>query len=491
MIPRLRRFIQHYRVRLFLLILSVGSIIYYSWDIGSWRFAFIGDEWPFYAFAKEIADKNFLIYPFDLNGVFGEHRVLGSLWQALFIKAASGSHLGWRLANIVLIIPITFFFYNYMLQRFDKHTALYGTIFLNASFFLANYFKIGYLNPIAFALFIICLYFAQKAGVCNRTVDFILLGVWLGISYYVYIGPIFPFIVWIYLLPLIKHHDKRKVVKNILILGIVYWLFIVVSIPQLIVQFPTISNKTVFKREFNSNLQPFINSSRNLLLYFKNYDYFDNHFISGPYVDLVTRFFVLIGVVWSLFWIKKWPYLLLVLTWVTTALVIGLTSPYSYLPVTRGIFILPFGFAFAGIALSQLRKHLHRFIIALLFIVVYVINIYISQIGVFVKTGYHSTSHVIRILEEEKNRDDKTPLILVTSPSLSYNVHNIFYIQKVYELSEIPFRSIYSDSLVCDDYLLSSRVVYIVYDKEAENAIRNLSCYSKLTTEILPHYNQK
>ncbi len=62
-----------------------GAVIYYAWDINSWKFAFVGDEWQFYSAARAIADKNLLVNPFDIHGVYGFNSAPGGVYQALFI----------------------------------------------------------------------------------------------------------------------------------------------------------------------------------------------------------------------------------------------------------------------------------------------------------------------------------------------------------------------------------------------------------------------
>jgi len=333
---------------IFLTILSIVGFIYFSFGITSWQFSFVGDEWPFFTYAQEIAEKHLLVNPFELNGVYGENRVLGSVWQALFVLLFQNDHLGWRISNTILIIPLNFFFYFWVKTHFQKKIALLSTVLLTSSFYLANFFKIGYVNPLALVLFVICLYFAAQISFHNKRKDYIFLAVALGMSFYVYIGPLFPFMIVSYFILLLKTNIKM-LVKNIAVFLITY-----ISIVSLgfLTSSHTVSpalTKTIAHKEFDSIQQIFINVGHNFLLFYKNYDYFYNHFVSGPYVDLLTGILVFFGTILTLIHIKKKSYFLFAGVYIFTAIIIGITSPYPYTPMTRGIFFLPFGFVFAGI----------------------------------------------------------------------------------------------------------------------------------------------
>src|SRR5690242_13107075 len=64
-------FLKQHTAEVVLFFSTWAAVIYYTWDINSWKFAFVGDEWQFYSAARAIADKNLLVNPFDIHGVYG------------------------------------------------------------------------------------------------------------------------------------------------------------------------------------------------------------------------------------------------------------------------------------------------------------------------------------------------------------------------------------------------------------------------------------
>ncbi len=107
---RMEPFLKQHSAGIVLFFTTWAAVIYYAWDINAWKFAFVGDEWQFYTAARAIADKNLLVNPFDIHGVYGFNSVLGSVYQAIFIKLLGANNAAWRFSNIILIVPISLFF---------------------------------------------------------------------------------------------------------------------------------------------------------------------------------------------------------------------------------------------------------------------------------------------------------------------------------------------------------------------------------------------
>ena len=67
-----------------MLIAATGTC-YALFGVMSWKFSMVGDEWPFFEYARMIVERRMLVNPFGLNGVYGIHRVLESYSQAIFL----------------------------------------------------------------------------------------------------------------------------------------------------------------------------------------------------------------------------------------------------------------------------------------------------------------------------------------------------------------------------------------------------------------------
>jgi 4-amino-4-deoxy-L-arabinose transferase-like glycosyltransferase len=273
-----------------LLCTTIVSFFFFLWGINSWRFAYVGDEWPFYTYAQSLINTHVLQNPLSFAGVFHSHSPLASYYQALFMLLFGVNNFSWRLSNVILIFPISFFFYLFVKSSFNKEIAFFSTILLQCSFYLANFFKIGYDNPQSLTLFIICLFLAQRLVKEPVKEYAFLLGLTLGLSFYVYIGPLFPLFISPYILPLLWRLSKHRVRKSLLIFAGSY----------LILLSPVLFHPFWLRGVLGSIgvHQDFLARQtilQNFLLFYKNDDFFYNHFVVGPYLDIISALFCLIG----------------------------------------------------------------------------------------------------------------------------------------------------------------------------------------------------
>ena len=95
-----------FRDKFFLLILAiiflVGILLYQ--DILNVNYSYIGDEYPFFDYAKEIlTNPQFKPSIFSQSGVYGYHPVLDSYIHAFFMSIFGINLVGWKITNIVAI----------------------------------------------------------------------------------------------------------------------------------------------------------------------------------------------------------------------------------------------------------------------------------------------------------------------------------------------------------------------------------------------------
>lgn len=470
-----RIFISHPKY-IILFITTCISLVYFSWGINSWKFSFVGDEWSSYTFAKEYSEKNFLINPFSFNGVFHEHSVLASLYQAILLKILGYSNFAWKLSNILLIIPITIFFYMWIKKTFGVRVALVSTVILQSSFYLSNYFKNGTIQPECLTLFIISLYLASTCITNPTRKNLMLLGLTLGVSFYIYLGPLFVLILSPYFLYILQRSYKKRKLKFTLISLFLPYLLLLLPLLFTLNEVGGPLHKTVAAREYHNNFQILINIFHNFLLFYKNYDYLYNHFVAGPYLDLATRILAFIGTIIVILNARKKEYLFLLLIYVLTCVIIGATSPYSYAPTNRGLFFLPFGFVFAGIALGRIMKIFSLRIAFLIIPLIFIINVYQSQIGVFKEAGYTGTGLIIKSLQDAKENNPERKIVLLLSDyNTYYNYQQIYTMQQAYGLKSIKFEVIKSSQFQCN-LLKEADVLIFDNDLEAKNAISYLVC---------------
>lgn len=453
------------------------ALIYYCWDLNSWKFASVGDDWPFYIVARLIVLEDFLLNPFSMRGVFGENTLLGSFYQAGFLRLFGDYHTVWRLSNIILIIPISLFFYAWVKKLFAKNIALLATILLQGSAFIANYLKIGYVNPLAFTLFIVSLYLGLRILEKPTIRLALLLGAVLGISFYIYLGPLFPLFLLPYLFFTYRTHGFKRIIITLFFIAVGYTILLFPALLQVEYWVPA-ARKTILGGEFQNNGQILLNVVRTFLLFYANFDYLHNHFIAGPYLDLITRILAFMGIIICCIRIKKRTYALLLLLYITVCIIIGATSPYIYTPTTRGIFLIPFGALFAGIMLSELKKSVHIVFIILLLLMVFSLNFYQSHVGVFKQTGYTGTALLIKELQEAKQNQQIKPHMLIISDQTQYFYRYKDIIRFAYGLQEIPLEVVKTSNLTCDQ-LPGKKILMFTEDKKAQLAFTKLQCVLK------------
>ena len=465
------------------------AFVFFLWGINSWKFAFAGDEWVFYNYAKYLATSPHIVNPLSFNGVIHTHSPLASLYQALFMVLLGPTNFAWRLSNVILIFPLSFFFYRWLRLSFPKEIAVLSTILLQTSFYLANFFKIGYDNPQSLTLFVICLYLVTLFGKKPTKKIGLWMGITLGVSFYIYLGPLFPLFLWPFLLPLRNHLQQKPIQK---ILGLLIGTYVLLLIP-LLFQISSLHRILIALGQPNKfGLNPTV--WRDFLLFYQNHDAFYDHFVVGPYLDRITELFCFIGSVIVLFNVKQRAYLLLLLSYLSTVIVIGSTSPDWASPITRGIFFLPYGFVFAGIGLSFVYKKMKHETLALtgcwvIILMIVTLNAYQSQIGVFTdknSAGYTGMALIIKSLEEAQTAHES--ILIVISPSLriNYYIWNLPSMVQAYDLGVVRYRIIQPSELSCPTN--KTTILFFQRDSEAKKEIMQLKCGKTMyhTTMLSP-----
>lgn len=458
---------------------SIVSLVLMSHNLTSWKFAFVGDEWPFIDLAKHIVQQDFKINPFNLYGVHGgENRLFGSFWQAIFVYVfADNPHFGWRFSGVLLILPMAWGLYYFAKEYFSDKQAFIASLLLLFSAHLMNFFKIPYMQPLGMTFFIFSLWSAAWAGKSFELKRYLLLGVVLGLSFYVYIGPLYLLIVWPYLLPSIT--KPKRVLVNLCAMIMVYAAIVSIGFmttPNYSME--NISKKTVM-REFSDNWQIVRNVFHFALSYFKNYGYGANHFVAGPLVDTTSGAIILGGMLISLIQIRKRPYLFLFLAYFSACTVFAVTSPYAYVPVTRSIFLLPFGFMFLAIGISHINS---RYIVGTILAVIILTNIYHSHIGVFNDLGHNATTLIIKRLQEI--RPPQRGIILILKPGSHFNYSNITAIKRFYGASEVHFEAVQAHISLDCSYVADKLLIY--FDPGVKQYVSTIRCVEAQTERIYP-----
>ena len=436
----LLRKLKAHRNQLLLVLLAASSVAYASIGILSWKFAVVGDEWAFFDFAKDLARRHLLVNPFSMRGVYGVHRIFESYSQAIFLFLFGARFAVWKFSSVFMLFPSILLLYAFVRRRYEPKIAWFSVIFLAFSKYLGNFFKIGYAHSFCFCLFLLCLYWAHELLTVPTKRNAVKLGGGLGLSFFAYIGPLFPFFFAPFGLALLRRERQKALPLLARVFG-VYLLFFglgLVSTPR--TEWLRGLEATPLNPQINATRQIALNIGRNFLLFFQNFDYVYNHFVAGPYLDGMTRWLALLGIVLSLCAFRQKGGLLLAL-WIFLCIGLGLISPYYYIESTRGIFYIPYGAIFAGIGLNWLRQRIgQRWSKALLPAVLLAaisLNIYEAHVGLFAKVGYTRTALILRELVAANQR--QTAVLVFHSDRYEFNPGYVLVFMEIYGIPPARF----------------------------------------------------
>jgi hypothetical protein len=451
--------------------IAAAGTAYATVGVGSWKYAFVGDEGAFYSHAVWLAEeKKLRVNPFHMVGVYQQHRVLESYIQAIFLFVLGSSVAVWKFSGVAMIFPSVIYMHRLTRRLCGRNAALIAATLLAFSKYLCGFFKIGYTHPLCFALFIISLCFAVELLFAPTKKNGAKFGAALGLSFYAYIGPLFPFFLCPVVLALLVRKRARAIVP--LLTGAAVCLAIVslafFSTPK--ESWLTALKKTSASPEYEGRKQMWINVGRNFKVTHVNSDYNYNHYVDGPYVDSVTRWAAALGALICLVRFRRKIGLLLPL-WALMCVGLGVTNPYWYTPTTRGFFLVPYAVLFAAIGLEAVRKLLGKFgtrlVIPIALAAAIGLNIYQAQIGLFKRQGHPRMSLILKELTDRNQREMKIGL---------------FYSQR-YNFDEGNFRGLLKTRKIAEDRLAVYRDidaaretdcdVMVVFEKDAIFGGRN------------------
>lgn len=420
-----------------LLSLSLLSLFLYAFKATHWKYGLVGDELPFYRYAVEIANRNFLFNPFFLSGAYPQERALGSFWQALFIKCFGENVFAWRLSNIVLAPIFALLLHTFVCPLFGRSCALMAAFCVSCSYFLINFTKIGYPHPLSLVFFLLCLIAANRARRAGDRNDYITLGLTLGISFYTYMGPAFPAVI-IPALLLAKESPSKTDFSHWLWAAIAYAAVVGIGFASTPAEYWLAgAHKTILFKEF-AGLRPMLfNIGRNFLLFFFSYDYLYNHFVSGASLDRLSQIFATVGILFCCINFRNRNCRFLLTLWIMLCIVWGVINPYKYIPSTRVFYFIPFGATFAALGiyrLSRLHVQQRSLILGLTFVSILILNMYRAHIGVFLQIGHSQLTALLRTVLAVPCSRAQTDC---TIPMIYFSSKYLFPEQDFYTAAEI------------------------------------------------------
>lgn len=348
----------------------------------------------------------------------------------------------------ILTIPI-FYFLTELL--FTKRVALIATILLTTSHLWIALSRIGITYVQATFIMLTTLYFLFKGLKSEQKIYFVLAGIFLGLSFYSYYAArILPLVIFI---PLFFYIFKRGYFKSHL-LNFLFFCFsaMIVFLPQLLffLQHPqSFFSRTNSVYIFSETGKQWTNYNKNILetlwlQFLATINIFagDNstqYGYKGMLLDYFTLIFLIIGIIYSLIFLKRKG--LFLLFWFVLAIVgqVLTTIPTPFflprfvvgLPVIFIYCALGFEFVFKIFPKNKVVLYFLSFFVILL-IILFNLNIYFVEYPKQLKLGiagggFHNSSP-IKIARFINSLPESEKIIFLTEPSFSSDHGTIRFI---------------------------------------------------------------
>lgn len=402
------------RLLLILLLFQFLVVCFYAGSLDNPKYSFIGDEYNFYAYAEDIALGGYSPNPLSLDGVFHEHAVLGSFYQAMFMRVFGIDIYAWKLSSIVIIFPLGLLMF-YLVKRIATiPAAIFALLAIDFSFYYYNFFQIGYLNNLSLLCLVGIMHILTFINPKDKSPSykpFLILGLVTGLSWFFYIGKLFLVVVTLYLLILTKL--KRTFFRPLTIYLLATALLIstsFLSTPQN--RFGSGLTKTLAHREFSDNTIILKNMFYPFVLHL--YTPTQTHYLpKKSYTDAITATLATFGFILMLVSIFVKRYRLypefhrFLLLFVIVAFIVGFTSPYPLPPVTRGIHYVPFYILFAAYCLAYVTYVLRekKYVPWAVYAVAIAGMLYLNIAFIRAPVVRTTTDKLFSDLKQEKNKD--------------------------------------------------------------------------------------
>ncbi|MDQ3814527.1 MAG: glycosyltransferase family 39 protein [Armatimonadota bacterium] len=416
------------------IVIQAVAVLFFALAIPSIQYSFIGDEYAFYNFAREIAEGRRSESFFSLNGVYGQDPVLGSCYQAAIMRLL-GTHIyAWKFSSIVIIFPLGILTFYTIKTLLNAEVAFLALLITDTSFYYHHFFQIGYLNNLSLFWLSVLLYLLVRIDFTDAKTlprHLVLLGIVCGLSWYFYIGKLFFVVIALFLGVMLWRQPRRW--RN---LGL-YLLPVIALIALSILSTSHGSGnyglaKSVLHREYSDTGQLFKNMGHGFIL--SVYTSSPSHYLpTNSYLDKFTGLAALIGEALLIFQLVSRRgdegHRKVILFFVVLCFAIGLTSPYPYPPTSRGIHYVPFYIVFACYMFSLLARRLKRhwpiaFYAALCCLIVSINARYIAQ-----PLPLNTTQQILADLRQMENQR----ILLVETPS-HFNLSNVRTLAEGYRL---------------------------------------------------------
>jgi 4-amino-4-deoxy-L-arabinose transferase-like glycosyltransferase len=369
------------------------ALVCYGVYINRWSFSTIGDEYAFFNRALEIATSQgvgeILANLFNGSYVYGTHPYLSSAIQALSMKLFGLDSFGWRFSNALLSATAVIFYYLFF-KKFTSHlVAILIALLLSTSVYLMTFGKIGYNNLQAYFALSVGLWCAGWALQSRSRLAYALLGVCLGMSFYVYpaalyIIPLPVLLVLMFEPPRTKELWKSWGIAGVGLLICMLPLFFQTDYWQTKGMGLIFNNPEITETAQSTALHIFSNFVDAFFSFL--YTPQESHLVPVAYADPLSSAFILIGLVLSFkFALQKRFSMYSLVCFLFLLVAVGVSHDRRFPPTTRMFMLLPWLAFFAAEGITWLAdkfvslnitRWTRNGILAVLLIAIAFLNIY-------------------------------------------------------------------------------------------------------------------
>ena len=369
------------------------ALILYATNMNAWWLSAIGDEYSFWAYAREIAEKQRLSFIganlFNGQAVYGAHPYFSSLIQSIFMKLFGSDGFGWRISNACLSAAAVLLLYLFARTFVTRRTALMAALFLAISHYIISFGKIGYNNLQALLAEALVLAAAAWAVRTRRPLAFAVLGAGIGFCFYVYpaalyIVPLPVLLLLFYLPPVSRAAIGRWAVMAISALIPIIPLFLQPGYWQAKIAGTLFYNPEIIR----TGLGTIVHVGSNFIYAALSHLYLpqESHFVVVSYVDPLTAALVWLGLACFLRLVFRERFAAFCLiAYAVLLFLVGASHDRQFPSATRMFLLLPWYALFAAAGLTWLVAELRstgllhgsgRGVVALVFIIALGLNLY-------------------------------------------------------------------------------------------------------------------
>ncbi|HEV2037364.1 MAG TPA: hypothetical protein VGQ96_02065, partial [Candidatus Eremiobacteraceae bacterium] len=454
----------------------MGAIAVYTFDLTSWRYAFIGDEYAFFEFANNIINGVARPYVLSPMGAYDVHPVFATYMQIATMSLFGSDIYGWRISETLAVMLAALPLYVAMRAFVNARGALVALMVFLASQHLLGITKVGYTYSQLFVPMLGCLALFVLAVRRSSLLGMFLSGVAAAFAFYTFAFGI-PFIV----LPLLmfglcllaprigpgkagESCGSKQASSQMLALA---FQSIVPAAAALVLgigltAMPSLSDINALERiaghtvahsevrganNLTEQVLPNFLYTLNASLSFQGH----SHYVYGAHLDPLSSILMLLGLAAAIAAMRRSRMALwLLVSFVLACLFAGGFAPYPYPPIARTYILIPFYAQFAAFGSARLfawlsasrAKPLVMPVWITLMLAIPALNFY----QFFELTDRHNPQEqVAMVVQEFQTRPPESTVFVVERAPFNFNVTRM--VLRAYHLNADRLRAITDETV--------------------------------------------